>query len=58
MVKVVKECKTPTKIELETFLEFTNFYRYFKELQSYSKTSQQTQRQKNRKKNIKRHLRN
>ena len=58
IVKVVKECKTPTKIEVETILEFPNFYRYFKKLQLYSKTSQQTWRQINNKKNMKRHLRN
>ena len=29
-VKAVKEWKTPTKIkEVESFLEFANFYRYF-----------------------------
>ena len=29
-VKIVKKWKTPTKIkEVESFLEFANFYRYF-----------------------------
>ena len=28
-VKAVKEWKTPTKIKVESFLEFANFYRWF-----------------------------
>ena len=28
-VETVKEWKTPTKIKVESFLKFTNFYQYF-----------------------------
>ena len=44
-VKAIKEWKTLTKIkEVESFLEFANFYVIYEEFQSYSEISQQTQR--------------
>jgi len=59
-VKIVKEWKTPTKIkEVESFLEFANFYRHFIKssvIQQNFLMNSKERKNRNRKKNIRRHL--
>jgi len=59
-IKTVKEWKTPTKIkEVESFLEFANFYQQFIKNFSYTARSLNELKEKksgNGKKNIKKHL--
>jgi len=62
MTKAIKEWKTPTKIkEVESFLEFANFYQKF--IQNFIHTAKslnelKDKKNRNRRKSIKNHLMN